>query len=79
MNCSACACAWPPPRRPIPTSASSPTCATPGGAELWVIRDAAGNEILFPAADALVPEIDLDAGFVVIDPPPGLLELYQGG
>ncbi|MEA5087706.1 ribosome maturation factor RimM [Solidesulfovibrio sp.] len=50
-----------------------------GGAELWVIRDTAGNEILFPAADALVPEIDLEAGFVVIDPPPGLLELYQGG
>jgi len=24
-----------------------------------------------------VPEIDLDAGYVVIDPPPGLLELYQ--
>lgn len=49
-----------------------------GGAELWVIRDTAGREILFPAAAALVPEIDLEAGFVVIDPPPGLLELYQG-
>jgi len=48
-----------------------------GGAELWVIRDAAGHEILFPAADELVPDIDLEAGFVVIDPPPGLLELYQ--
>jgi len=48
-----------------------------GGAELWVIRDAAGREILFPAADALVPDIDLDARIVVIDPPPGLLELYQ--
>ncbi|WP_300163586.1 ribosome maturation factor RimM [Solidesulfovibrio sp.] len=49
-----------------------------GGAELWVIRDAAGNEILFPAAEELVPEIDLGARLVVIDPPPGLLELYQG-
>ncbi|MGD9608918.1 MAG: ribosome maturation factor RimM [Desulfovibrionaceae bacterium] len=48
-----------------------------GGAELWRIRDAAGREILFPAVDELVPEIDLDAGYVVIDPPPGLLELYQ--
>jgi 16S rRNA processing protein RimM len=49
-----------------------------GGAELWHIRDAKGREILFPAVDALVPEVDLDAGVVVIDPPPGLLELYQG-
>ncbi len=48
-----------------------------GGAELWVIRDAAGREILFPAADELVPDIDLDARLVVIDPPPGLIELYQ--
>lgn len=48
-----------------------------GGAELWVIRDARGREILFPAADPLVPEIDLEAGIAVIDPPPGLLELYQ--
>ncbi len=49
-----------------------------GGAELWIIRDSQGREILFPVADELVPEIDLDAGFVVIAPPPGLLELYQG-
>jgi 16S rRNA processing protein RimM len=48
-----------------------------GGAELWIIRDAKGREILFPAADALVPELDLDARIAVIDPPPGLLELYQ--
>lgn len=49
-----------------------------GGAELWVIRDSAGREILFPAADELVPEIDIEAGYVIIDPPPGLLELFQG-
>lgn len=48
-----------------------------GGAELWVIRDAKGREILFPAAAELVPELDLEAGLVVVDPPPGLLELYQ--
>lgn len=47
-----------------------------GGAELWVIRDARDREILFPAADELVPDIDLDAGVIVIDPPPGLLDLY---
>ena len=49
-----------------------------GGAELWVIRDTAGREILFPAAAELVPSIDLEAGCAIIDPPPGLLELYQG-
>ncbi|MEL7640726.1 MAG: ribosome maturation factor RimM [Solidesulfovibrio sp.] len=49
-----------------------------GGAELWVIRDRQGREILFPAAAELVPAIDLEARVVVIDPPPGLLELYQG-
>ena len=48
-----------------------------GGSEIWVIRDAQGREILFPAAADLVPEIDLDAGVAIIDPPPGLIELYQ--
>ena len=48
-----------------------------GGSELWVIRDSEGREILFPAAAELVPEIDIEAGYAVIDPPPGLLELYR--
>ena len=47
-----------------------------GGSEIWVIRDAQGREILFPAVDDFVPEINLEAGFLVIDPPPGLLDLY---
>jgi len=47
-----------------------------GGPEIWVIRDPKGREILFPAADEFVPDIDLDAGVVTIDPPPGLLDLY---
>lgn len=49
-----------------------------GGTELWIIRDPEGREILFPAATELVPKIDLDAGIAVIDPPPGLLEIYLG-
>ena len=48
-----------------------------GGVELWRIRDPQDREILFPAVSQLVPAIDLDAGIVVIDPPPGLIELYQ--
>jgi 16S rRNA processing protein RimM len=47
-----------------------------GGPEIWVIRDAKGREILFPATDDFVPDVDLDAGVVTIDPPPGLLDLY---
>ena len=46
------------------------------GQEVWVIEHASGREILFPAAEELVEEIDLQAGRVVIDPPPGLLDLY---
>ena len=45
------------------------------GQDLWVIRSPEGKEILFPAHDASVIEIDTEARRVVIDPPPGLLEL----
>jgi 16S rRNA processing protein RimM len=34
-------------------------------------------EFLVPFVKALVPEIDLEAGQVVIDPPPGLLDLDE--
>jgi len=47
-----------------------------GGQELWVVRTEDGREALLPAADELVVELDLDAGRVVYDPPPGLLELF---
>ena len=42
------------------------------GQDLLVIRGAE-NEILVPFVAALVPEVDVQAGFLVIDPPPGLL------
>ena len=52
---------------------------TPGPEqEIWVIRTDAGQEVLFPAAEEFVLELDLDKGRAVIDPPPGLLELYLG-
>lgn len=47
------------------------------GQELWFIRDHAGNEILLPAVNEFVVDIDLENGVIVIDPPDGLLELYQ--
>ena len=47
------------------------------GQEIWVI-DADGREVLFPAVAEFVAELDLESGFVVIDPPPGLLDIYLG-
>ncbi|MEF8822551.1 MAG: ribosome maturation factor RimM [Desulfohalobiaceae bacterium] len=46
------------------------------GQEMWTIRTREGSEVLFPARDELVPEMDLHAREVVIDPPQGLLEVY---
>ena len=47
----------------------------PGGQEIWAIRAAGGGELLFPAVADFVVSIDLENGRVVIDPPPGLLEI----
>lgn len=43
--------------------------------DLLEVRTAEGREVLVPFVDELVPEIDEDARRVVVDPPPGLLEL----
>jgi 16S rRNA processing protein RimM len=47
------------------------------GQELWFIHDEDGNEIMLPAVDEFIRGIDLDAGVILVDPPDGLLELYQ--
>ncbi len=47
--------------------------------EVWVIRTPEGKEVLFPATEEFVAEIDVEGGFVTIAPPEGLLELYLGG
>jgi 16S rRNA processing protein RimM len=53
------------------------------GQDLLVIRgrdpgDAAGSgEVLVPFVAAIVPEVDVPAGHLVIDPPPGLLDPGQ--
>jgi 16S rRNA processing protein RimM len=46
------------------------------GQDLLVVRgaDLAGGECLVPFVKAIVPEVDVAAGLVVIDPPPGLLD-----
>jgi 16S rRNA processing protein RimM len=45
----------------------------PGG-ELLVITRADGAERLVPFVEAIVPSVDLRAGLLVLDPPPGLLD-----
>ena len=42
--------------------------------DVLVIRGDQTGESLVPFVAAIVPEVDLDAGTVVIDPPPGLLD-----
>jgi 16S rRNA processing protein RimM len=41
-------------------------------------RAATDSELLVPFVAAIVPEVDVAAGRLVIDPPPGLLELAAG-
>ncbi|MCU1615713.1 MAG: rRNA processing protein RimM [Frankiales bacterium] len=45
------------------------------GADLLVVRRVDGGEALVPFVAAIVPTVDLDGGFVVVNPPEGLLEL----
>jgi 16S rRNA processing protein RimM len=47
------------------------------GQDLLSVRREGGREVLVPFVAELVPEIDVDAGRVVIDPPPGLLDLDE--
>jgi 16S rRNA processing protein RimM len=43
--------------------------------DLLVVRRAEGGDVLIPFVSAIVPTVDLAGGFVVVDPPEGLLEL----
>ena len=43
--------------------------------DLLVVRRVEGGEVLIPFVSAIVPTVDLDGGFVVVDPPEGLLDL----
>jgi 16S rRNA processing protein RimM len=42
--------------------------------DLLAIRTPDGREVLVPFVAEIVPEVDIDGGRVVIDPPPGLIE-----
>ncbi len=45
------------------------------GQDLLAVTDRTGRERLVPFVRAVVPEVDLAGGRVVLDPPPGLLDL----
>jgi 16S rRNA processing protein RimM len=47
------------------------------GQDLLVVRHPGGEETLVPFVKAIVPEVDVAAGRLVIDPPPGLLDPAQ--
>ncbi len=45
------------------------------GADLLVVRRVGGRQLLVPFVTAMVPTVDLAAGYLVVDPPEGLLDL----
>jgi 16S rRNA processing protein RimM len=47
------------------------------GQDLLVVRPPDGQEHLVPFVQAIVPEVDVAAGTIIIDPPPGLLDPGQ--
>ena len=49
------------------------------GQDLLVVRraDGQGEECLVPFVKAIVPEVDIPGGVLVVDPPPGLLDPAQ--
>ena len=64
---------------PVPTGpAQAGRLGGPALAARAQPRNVLGSELLVPFVAALVPEVDVAAGRLVIDPPPGLLELGTG-
>lgn len=47
----------------------------PPGSDLVVVRRPDGGELLLPFVAAIVPEVDIAAGRIQVNPPEGLLEL----
>ena len=46
-----------------------------GGAEILVVADNSGKELLIPLVDSIVVEVDAERKMIVVDPPEGLLDL----
>jgi 16S rRNA processing protein RimM len=62
-------------RLPDGTALGEVTAVRHEGADLLVVRRAGGGELLVPFVGAIVPTVDVAGGFVVVDPPEGLLDL----
>ena len=46
-----------------------------GGNDLLEIKLQSGKTVLVPFVEAIVPEVELEEGWLLLSPPPGLLEL----
>ena len=46
-----------------------------GGNDLLKLRTSAGRTLLIPFVEAIVPEVHLAEGWLLLTPPPGLLDL----
>ena len=46
-----------------------------GGNDLLEIKLHSGKTVLIPFVEAIVPEVELEEGWLLLTPPPGLLEL----
>ena len=46
-----------------------------GGNDLLELKASDGRKLLIPFVEAIVPEVHLDEGWLLLTPPPGLLEL----
>ena len=71
---SSCA-GWPSSTPPAPCSVRSAGSSSGAAQDRLVILLPDGREAQVPFVAALVPEVDLEAGRVVVDAPPGLLDL----
>ena len=47
------------------------------GQDVLVIKSADGRDIMIPFVKPLVPDVDVKSGFLVVDPPDGLLNLEE--
>lgn len=56
-----------------PVGTVADVAVSPGG-DLLVLNLADGREVLVPFVRAIVPEVDVPGGRVVVDPPEGLLD-----
>ena len=50
---------------------------TTGANDVYVIKGADGEELLVPAIHHCVPEANVEAGYVILHPPPGLRDLNK--